>query len=394
MALVLHGALPASGGELVVYNLSNRPITCSVDGYTKASAADADLPFRVDPGERLNVPPAVRPKGAVLDSIDCGGLRTRSMKITPESPDRVLFFNGRQRRVLNALLYASIPTDPRTGFTPLVRWLTMSYQASHPDVLLNVVLDPAIDVYSFDNLKDGVLGAKGFDVAELDTVFLKWLKDEGLIAPARITGDEPWPVARQAVVIEGQYYGVPSWLCSDFLFSNASDLQGVKSFTDLQSYMARTSAGRRALVGDLDGTWTIPAVYIQAFVQNHPAATAADAAATPIDAAIIARLAKFGTYCALANADPCIDGTFHSARDGAVEQAFVVEPAANGMGFSERSFFLAFYQQTPVALTVVPVPWGDQPNAPKLATPMLLLLTGRPAAKPRVNPTRLPSRPS
>jgi hypothetical protein len=76
---------------------------------------------------------------------------------------------------------------------------------------------------------------------------------------------------------------------------------------------------------------------------------------------------KVGTYCALSNADPCIDGTFHNARDGAVEQAFVAEPAANDMGFSERSFFLAFYQQTPAALSLVPLPWGDQPNGPKLA---------------------------
>jgi hypothetical protein len=37
MALALTGTFPASAGELVVYNLSNRPIACSVDGYTKAS---------------------------------------------------------------------------------------------------------------------------------------------------------------------------------------------------------------------------------------------------------------------------------------------------------------------------------------------------------------------
>jgi hypothetical protein len=367
VALAVIGSLTASAGELVVYNLSNRPVTCSVDGYTKATGADADLPFRVDPGQRLNIPPGFRPKDHSLNFIDCGGLRTRSMNITLESPDRVIFLNGRQRRVLNALLYASIPTDPKVGFTPLVRWLTLSYQESHPDVLLNLVLDPAIDVYSFGNLRDAVFSAKGFDVAEIDTVFLKWLKDEGLISPARITGDDPWPVARQAVMIDGQAYGVPSWLCSDFLFSTAGDVQGIKTFSGLQSYMAKTASGRRALVGDLDGTWTIPAAYIQAFVQSHPATTASDAVAAPIDAAVIARLVKFGAFCALSNADPCIDGTFHNAKDGAVEQAFVAEPAANDLGFSERSFFLALYQQTPAALSLVPVPWGDQPNAPKLA---------------------------
>ena len=99
MALALIGTFPASAGELVVYNLSNRPITCSVDGYTKASGAAADLPFRVEPGQRLNVPPSFRSKDHSLNFVDCGGLRTRSMNITPESPDRVLFLNGRQRRL-------------------------------------------------------------------------------------------------------------------------------------------------------------------------------------------------------------------------------------------------------------------------------------------------------
>jgi hypothetical protein len=359
-------ASAARAGELVVYNLSSRPVTCTVDGYTKASGADADVAFRVDPGQRLNIPPSFKTKDRTINSVDCGGLRTRAMNITPESPDRVLFLNGQQRRVLNALLYASIPTDPNVGFTPLVRWLAQSYQAAHADVLLNLVIDPAIDVYDFGNLKDSVFGASGFDVAEIDTVFLKWLKDQGLISPARITGDEPWPVGKQAVTIDGQTYGVPSWLCSDFLFSTGSDLGKVKTFGDLKALLGKISSGRRALVGDLYGTWTIPAAYIQAFVQSHPDMTAAAAAAKPTDKDVISRMAEFGKYCLFSNADPCIDGTFHSAKDGAVEQDFVTDQGGTDLGFSERSFFLGYYQSQPAALSLTPMPWGDKPDAPRL----------------------------
>ena len=102
-------------------------------------------------------------------------------------------------------------------------------------------------------------------------------------------------------------------------------------------------------------------------MQSHAATTATDAVTAPIDAAVIGRMAKFATFCAQSNTDPCIDGTFHNAQDGAVEQAFDAGYATNDMGFSERSFFLALYQQAPAALSLVPVPWGDQPNAPKLA---------------------------
>src|SRR5216684_1693980 len=262
LALALINSSTARAGELIVYNLSSRPVACSVEGYTKASGADADVAFRVEPGQKLNIPPSFKVKDRLLNTVDCGGLRTRAMNVTPESPDRVLFLNGNQRRVVNALLYASIPTDPKAGFTPLIRWLALSYQAAHSDVLLNLVIDPSIDVYSFSNLKNNVFAATGFDVAEIDTVFLKWLKDQSLIAPAHITGDEPLPVGKAAVTIDGQVYGVPSWLCSDFLFSTGSDVRNVKTFPDLQAFLAKVPGNRRGLVGDLDGTWTIPAFYL------------------------------------------------------------------------------------------------------------------------------------
>lgn len=368
-AVALTSASAARAGELIVYNLSSRPVTCSVDGYTKASGADADVAFRVDAGQRLNIPPSFKPKDHAINTADCGGLRTRAMNITPESPDRVLFLNGRQHRVLNVLLYASIPTDPKAGFTPLVRWLALSYQAAHSDVLLNLVIDPSIDVYTFSNLKKNVFSATGFDVAEIDTVFLGWLTDQKLISPAHITGDEPWPVGKQAVTIDGQVYGVPSWLCSDFLFSTGGDVRSIKTFADLQAYLAKIPGGRRALVGDLDGTWTIPAFYLQGFVQTHPDMTAAAAAAAPVDQSVIARLAKFGTYCSLSNGDPCIDGTLHSAndtKDGTIEQDFDAEQATLDLGFSERSFFVAYHLSIPASLSLTAMPWGDKPDAPRL----------------------------
>jgi thiamine pyridinylase len=363
LAASLTGASVGHAGELVVYNLSDKTTTCSVDGY-------GDIAFRVEPGQRLNIPPSFKsrdPKSDnyTLNTAECGGLKMRAMNITPESSDRMLFLNGRQNRVLNVLLYASIPTDPAVGFAPLARWLALSYQAAHSEVLVNIVLDPSVEVYKFPALQDH-FSANGFDVAEIDTVFLQWLKDQNLIAPAHIIGDEPLPVGKAAVTIDGEVYGVPSWLCSDFVFSTAGEIGNVKTFADLQAFLAATPAGRRNLVGDLDGSWTIPAFYIQAFVQSHADMTVAAAAAAPTDASIVARLAKFGSYCKLSSDDPCIDGTFHSAKDGSVERDFVAERAGTDLGFSERSFFLAYYQSGPVALSLAAMPWGDNPDAPRL----------------------------
>ena len=59
-------------------------------------------------------------------------------------------------------------------------------------------------------------------------------------------------------------------------------MAGIRTFPDLQAYLDKTGAARRGLVGDLNGTWTTPALYLQAYVQNHPDRTAEAAAAAPI----------------------------------------------------------------------------------------------------------------
>ena len=62
-----------------------------------------------------------------------------------------------------------------------------------------------------------------------------------------------------------------------------SRIDGGRSLGELQALLAKTPGSRRGLVGDLYGTWTIPALYLQAFVQSHPDMTADAAAAAPID---------------------------------------------------------------------------------------------------------------
>jgi len=132
----------------VVYNTGKNPAICTVDGCTAGAGSDKDVQFKIEPGGKLSVPPNLGSKSPILNWFDCGsGLRTRAMNISTEGPNRVVFINGRQSRTLNVILYSAIPTDPTLGYEPLVRGLTLRYQAQHPDVLLNLVLDPSIDIY-------------------------------------------------------------------------------------------------------------------------------------------------------------------------------------------------------------------------------------------------------
>lgn len=79
------------------------------------------------------------------------------------------------------------------------------------------MLDPSVDGgYDFDQIGK-LLGPQGVDVAELDTVFLKYLVDGDSILRLSPEGIDAWPVAKEAATLRGVFYGIPSWLSSDFL---------------------------------------------------------------------------------------------------------------------------------------------------------------------------------
>ena len=73
LAFALAGVSAGRAGELIVYNLSNRTVTCSVEGYTKGTGAEADVAFRVEPGQRLNIPPSFKSKGSALNTQSARG---------------------------------------------------------------------------------------------------------------------------------------------------------------------------------------------------------------------------------------------------------------------------------------------------------------------------------
>ena len=360
-------------GELAIYNLSSEDVECSVDGYG-ATREDGAHAFKIAPGQRLTIPPSLERERPGIDFVDCGhGLRTRAMHVTPGGENRTLYLNGHQHRVLNVMLYPYLPTDPALGFDSLVKQLVQSYQSKHNDVLLNLVIEPnsrydpdrPVDPYDFKSLRDAVLGASGFDVAEIDTVFLKYLVDNKSISPVSVKGDEPFEFARQAATIKGQLFGIPSWLCSDFIFSSVKTLQNVETFTQLTSLLGVREA-RPTIAADIDGKWTVAATYIQAYTQMRQPADPVEAMTSAIDREVVARMVKVASFCEEGGSFPCVDGTFHNARDGAVEKAFDAWSISADIGFSERSFYIQLFQTSPRKLYLSSFPWSDKAGATRL----------------------------
>jgi hypothetical protein len=354
---------PALAGQLILKNSSSQVITCTVDGWTVSSGASFDWYIQVQPDVPFYVGQNTsRPGSPIINWASCGRLTTRSMYVTPSGPNQTLVLNGQQTRVLNVELYPYLPTLPTDDFENLVSYVVQTYQSQNPQVLLNAVLNiNDVNIYSFTTLPT-LLGAQGFDVMELDMLYLGFLVSSGLINPAQITGEQPLSVAISGATYQGQLWGIPSWLCMDFVYSASSVLSQQATLTQLLQFLSTMPSGRPELVGDFNGSWRLPSIYINAYVQGHGGYSSIDQAMNmPPDTGTISNLVALTNTCADGTTNICTNNTVHGMPNGGAEQQFATGEASNDMGFSEQSFFINLYNG-PAPLYAIATPWGQTPQ--------------------------------
>lgn len=360
---------PANAGQLKLQNTSGQAITCTVDGWTVATGYAFDWQIAVQPGETfyvgqntVRVLPDQQPP--TINWASCGPLTTRMMNITAAGPDGLLVLTGAQTRVLNVALYPYLPTLPGDQFEALVAHVIETYQAANPQTLLSAQLNMATDIYSFTNLPV-LLGAGGLDVVELDTLYLAFLAQSGLINPAQIVGEQPLPVAIAAATVDQQLWGIPSWLCMDFLYSTDPGVQQIASLAALLPYLnTRAPVGGPQLIADYNGSWRLPSIYINGYVQTYGYGQVAQALQMPPDPGVITNLVSLTDTCAYGGGNNCTNGVNHSAenaQNGAIETIFANGDANTELAFSEQSFFMK--ATTPaINLYVAPGVWGQSPQ--------------------------------
>lgn len=345
----------AHAGDLILQNQSeDKTFVCNVDGSQSVSIAP-DKEVRVTPsaGKTINWVVCNPKSGPAVN------LTTRSMNISADGPNGLLVFTGNQKRVLNVALYPYLPNPPNVNFDGLVRMVVHTYQRNAPDVLLSVQMNQGTDIYSFDNLQK-LLGADGLDVIELDTLYMGYLAAHGLINPATIVGAQPLPVAVQASTVEGKLWGVPSWLCMDFVYSLDSRVHDVTNLGALLKFLKNSPANIPPMAADYDGSWRLPSIYINSYVQTYGYEAIAKAQQMPPDELAIAELVALTDTCAVNSTNNCTNGTYHNSTvPGVTEKDFAQGKANAVLDFSEQSFYIKTYGMTK-PLYVVPGAWGMQ----------------------------------
>jgi thiamine pyridinylase len=359
-------AQPGFAATLTIRNTDRYPVACVSESWPASASAVG--------GRIVVIPAAAEGKvstgaadAAPLGAVRCGAVEFPNLNLGADSADRLLVLTGAQTRSLNVSIYPYLPTDPAAGFGTLVQHVVETYQSQNPGVALNAVMDLNINIYSFDALPL-LLTSGGYDVVEADMLYLGALVEGEVINPAGPAQQVALPVAVAASTYRGTLWAVPSWLCMDFIFTNDTNLASVQTLQALIAAMPPAPSWTgMALVGDFNGSWRLPSIYINAFVQQYGYGRIADAFTMPADPAVIANLASLTTQCATATSagNPCTDGTIHTAdgnNAGASERIFASGSAAVDVGFSERSFFIGSSSGS-LPSTIIPVPWGPQGQA-------------------------------
>ena len=245
---------------------------------------------------------------------------------------------------LKAVLFGYIPDSANDNFAALTAALTRQFETETPGVRARITIDPNVDL--FDLAPGGRLetllgeGPDAADVLEVDSLTLGDLVKNGWVQPASVEPPGILPVAWTAASVSGQHFGVPTYLCSNVVYSYDPGLAGVRDARSLLSLLTSISPAT-PLVGDYAGSWTLPSVYLDAWADTNDAAKLADAYVPPVDAATMSLWQPLVRSCAgspPANANPCLDGTFHD--NTSAEAAFAAGRANGFIGYTERLFYI------------------------------------------------------
>jgi len=328
------------------------------------------------------------PAGGRIDWLDCGASGSptpalnlaRNLDIVHGVPgEHTIVIASPPTRALNVLLYPYLPTDPAQGLLPMQAAYAEHFASvGDPSVMYNIVINTTgdYDIYTPANYPD-LYGATGFDVIEADMVVLADLVTGNYVRPITgLTASDYWPGALEAASLStstgAHVWGVPHWMCTNFVFGTDSRLDSVSTLAELRSYYSAIGPTDPELISDLTGSWTLFTLYINTYYDIyryiHPALEehlggyddpAAVAAFTP-DTTVITNMLAYSEFCDVSGTNDCVNGVYHNAADGYVPAKF---GGGTGFyptyaGFAEQSFYILSAAPAATTFYAVEAPYG------------------------------------
>lgn len=269
-----------------------------------------------------------------------------------------------ERTVLKVAPYPTIPGD----YKRMLRIIEEGFEAQHPAVDLQLVPAQEDVLYVTEGivkLMSEPVNGGGVHIAEIDTLMLGEVAQMGLLADMGEYTRPDWhPIAIQGATLNGVRYGVPHWLCGNFLMTKDRFIAEARSVEEMVKRMKAAKAGAPWLSGNYVGSSYLTDDYLQAWAENHPAANDLypPTVAPQIDSASAQSLAKATGLCEENGQNPCVDRTYHDDMHAYIERT-VQGDYLGVQGFSETIWYLVQQGEKAEDWYVVPLPVGKERRA-------------------------------
>lgn len=266
---------------------------------------------------------------------------------------------------LRVALFPYIPDAAADSYRALMDSLERRFERMHPEVdLVLRPLNPADDFYDWETLKHWLRqepDTAGYHVVEVDALLLGELADSGYVAPWSADTRDWHPATLPAVTHNGVHYGIPHWLCNFFVISRAPDVTAARNVDELRAALSLAPVGRARLVGDMQGSWELPSLYLDAWADEHGPAQLSSAVTQVLDASVQTAFSQLAKECAQGATNPCLD----QYDDNELAPVALANGQAHALiGYSERLHVVL--RESPrlrdsLAVATAPLGRGDQP---------------------------------
>lgn len=267
------------------------------------------------------------------------------------------------RRQLRVALYPYIPQKAEMYWR-----LETEFENAHPDIDLRYV-DLGADYYGGQLLES--LKSNMADVFEVDTVFLRDLVDANLVEELPpgtfLLNDTYLPVAVNASMLDGKVYGIPHWVCGNFLFFRKDDPERARfektaTLDTLERILGRPFSQEQGLLVDLQGKSTLGEKYLDAVLDTYqtPDEALKHVSSSSPDAGSIRSLNRLFSLCP----GGLCDSEKHHNSDQFYARQFAHRRARVLIGYSERMYYvvdeyLNGVREDEVAVGTITFSWND-----------------------------------
>lgn len=269
-------------------------------------------------------------------------------------------------RTFTAVLFPYIPDSGNDQFASLIATLENWFETANPEIDLVITIDPNMDLYNFNTLATLLgTGQGSVNMVEVDTILFGDLVSRQMVQalPFGVGDLGLLPNALTAAQVNSTYYGVPTYLCGNYIYSWDSGISKVNSGQGLIDFLSQhPNPKATALIGNFKGSWTLPALYVDAWADTHTnnPSQVAQSYNLPLDQATMNIFSPVVNLCG-PQGGQCLAGAY---RDNTLAETLFAQNQANGfVGYSERLFYILQARGGDITLpSVISAPLGVSSN--------------------------------